>query len=133
MAGQTLDPSVASQGIEGGSSDSGFLREAVAISEPATGEIYTLTRLKAGEVLSDRFAIERLAGSGGMRAVYRALDRLTGEAVALKVMARRGHHEERFAQGECPVYHRLRACGYRRLRRGRARGRGPSRRGIRAF
>jgi eukaryotic-like serine/threonine-protein kinase len=98
MPGHTFDPSETSHGLEGGSSESAFLREAVAISDPATGEVYALARLKAGDVLSDRFAIERLAGSGGMGTVYQALDRLTGEAVALKVMARRGRHEERFAQ-----------------------------------
>ena len=38
---------------------------------------------KIVDVLSERFVIERLAGSGGMGAVYRALDRITGEAVAL--------------------------------------------------
>ena len=63
----------------------------------STPEPYVPTRLKAGDVLSERFVIERLAGSGGMGAVYRALDRITGEAVALKV-ARRGPHEERFAR-----------------------------------
>jgi serine/threonine protein kinase len=31
--------------------------------------------------------------------VYRALDRVSGAPVALKVMARQGHHEDRFAQG----------------------------------
>ena len=58
----------------------------------------TLDPLKAGDVLSDRFVVERHAGSGGMGWVYRALDRVTGDAVALKVMASRGQHEDRFAQ-----------------------------------
>jgi eukaryotic-like serine/threonine-protein kinase len=55
-------------------------------------------RLKAGAVVSDRFVIERLAGSGGMGTVYRALDRLSGAPVALKVLTRWGEHEQRFAQ-----------------------------------
>ncbi|WP_437581969.1 protein kinase domain-containing protein [Sorangium sp. So ce887] len=42
--------------------------------------------MRAGEVVEDRFEIERLAGSGGMGDVYRARDRLSGEAIALKVL-----------------------------------------------
>ncbi len=96
MADHTLDARGLTRGTENGSGGA-FLREAAAFSEPGTGEFHA-ARLTAGEVLSDRFAIERLAGTGGMGAVYRALDRLTGEAVALKVIAHRGRHEERFAQ-----------------------------------
>jgi|SRR5450432_114640 len=44
-------------------------------------------RFRSGEVLSGRFVIERLAGSGAMGAVYRALDRVTGAPVAVKVIA----------------------------------------------
>ncbi len=69
----------------------------VADRLPSPPEPYVPTRLKAGDVLSDRFVIDRLAGSGGMGTVYRALDRVTGQAVALKV-ARRDLHEERFAR-----------------------------------
>jgi eukaryotic-like serine/threonine-protein kinase len=72
------------------------LHEAAAGWEPAAGE--PPPRLDAGEVLSDRFVIERLAGKGGMGAVYRALDRLSGTPIALKLIARRGQHEPRFAQ-----------------------------------
>jgi serine/threonine protein kinase/tetratricopeptide (TPR) repeat protein len=39
-----------------------------------------------GDIVNGRFEIERLAGSGGMGAVYRALDRSTGELVAVKVL-----------------------------------------------
>jgi tetratricopeptide (TPR) repeat protein len=42
--------------------------------------------MKPGTVVRGRFAIERHAGSGAMGAVYRAIDRLTGEPVALKVL-----------------------------------------------
>ena len=61
-------------------------------------EGFERAKLKAGEVVSDRFVIERLAGSGGMGAVYRALDRLTGDPVALKVMVHAKRDDDRFAR-----------------------------------
>ncbi|WP_437574003.1 protein kinase domain-containing protein [Sorangium sp. So ce887] len=42
--------------------------------------------MRALDVVEGRFEIERLAGSGGMGDVYRARDRLSGEAIALKVL-----------------------------------------------
>ncbi|MEO7329586.1 MAG: protein kinase, partial [Minicystis sp.] len=42
--------------------------------------------MRPGEVVAERFEIERLAGSGGMGAVYRVLDRSTGEPAAVKVL-----------------------------------------------
>jgi eukaryotic-like serine/threonine-protein kinase len=42
--------------------------------------------MRAGEVIQDRFEIERLAGIGGMGEVFRATDRRTGERVAVKVL-----------------------------------------------
>ena len=48
--------------------------------------------------MADRFEVERLAGAGGMGTVYRALDRVTGEPVALKVVTRASRDDERFAQ-----------------------------------
>jgi serine/threonine protein kinase len=53
--------------------------------------------LEEGEIVGDRFCIERLAGSGGMGAVYRAADRSTGKPAAIKVMASlKGSLGERF-------------------------------------
>jgi tetratricopeptide (TPR) repeat protein/predicted Ser/Thr protein kinase len=54
-----------------------------------------------GDVVAERFVIDRLAGSGAMGVIHKAVDRLTGEAVALKQM--RGsawgpHDVERFAR-----------------------------------
>jgi serine/threonine protein kinase len=63
-----------------------FLREVAGASAPE-GECPPL-QLNAGDVLSERFVVERLAGSGGMGAVYRATDQSTGAPVAVKVMAR---------------------------------------------
>jgi len=42
--------------------------------------------MEIGDVLAERFEIERIAGSGGMGAVYRARDRHTGAPVAIKVL-----------------------------------------------
>jgi eukaryotic-like serine/threonine-protein kinase len=47
----------------------------------------------AGDLVDARFEIEALAGSGGMGDVYRALDRTTGEVVAVKVLHVAGPHE----------------------------------------
>lgn len=90
-------PSQSAESCSGDSADS-FLRDAAAISDFAAGERFPSPRLREGEVLSERFVIERQAGSGGMGAVYRALDRMTGAPVAVKVMARGGGDEGRFAQ-----------------------------------
>jgi len=43
------------------------------------------------DVVAGRFEILREAGSGGMAVVYEAVDRTTGERVALKVLADRAH------------------------------------------
>ncbi|WP_437815179.1 serine/threonine-protein kinase [Sorangium sp. So ce1078] len=42
--------------------------------------------VQPGDLLADRFVIERLAGAGGMGTVYRALDRAQGAPVALKLL-----------------------------------------------
>ncbi|WP_281328868.1 protein kinase [Polyangium sp. 6x1] len=62
-----------------------------------------------GDLVGDRFVIERVAGAGGMAMVYRALDRATGLRVALKLVhdedaevARRFDHE---AQSLADVRH----------------------------
>jgi eukaryotic-like serine/threonine-protein kinase len=62
-----------------------LLREAVAISEPA--HVALSFALMPGDVLAERFVVERLASSGGMGAIYRGSERVTGAPVAIKVMA----------------------------------------------
>jgi tetratricopeptide (TPR) repeat protein len=42
--------------------------------------------MQTGDVVAERFELEHLAGKGGMGAVYRARDRQTGGAVALKIL-----------------------------------------------
>jgi len=60
--------------------------------------------VKGGDVVSERFEIERHAGEGGMSVVYRALDRASGAPVALKLMrperaqGRGDEHDQRFAR-----------------------------------
>src|SRR4051794_157340 len=50
--------------------------------------------LRSGVVVSERFEIGHLVGEGGMGLVYRALDRSTGEAVALKGIRPGGGEQE---------------------------------------
>ena len=55
--------------------------------------------MRKGEVVAERFEIDRPVGSGGMGRVYRALDRLSGEVIALKLLHRAEPHERlRFAR-----------------------------------
>src|SRR5438045_67531 len=53
--------------------------------------------MQPGNIVADRFVVERLAGRGGMGSVYRAFDRISGEHIALKVVdAGSSIFEERF-------------------------------------
>jgi hypothetical protein len=88
------DPSSRSLGVGG---ESSWLRDAAAsfVDEEWPQRLL----LQPGTLVSDRFAIEALAGRGGMGAVYRATDRVTGEPVAVKVIARaREHYAQRLSR-----------------------------------
>src|SRR5262249_24745214 len=52
----------------------------------------------AGAGVGGRVLIERIAGGGGMGAVYRATDRTTGASLAVKMLQGRSADTERFAQ-----------------------------------
>jgi serine/threonine-protein kinase len=56
-------------------------------SEPGSEE------LRPGQVLDERYRVERLIGRGGMGAVYLAHDEVLDETVALKVVASAHYHD----------------------------------------
>ena len=57
------------------------------------------TRLVHGSLVAERFQVESFAGMGGMGAVYRAVDHLTGKPVALKtLLGGTPDGEERFSR-----------------------------------
>src|SRR5262249_40423 len=47
-------------------------------------------KMRSGDRVADRFDVGEMIGSGGMGVVHRAIDRLTGEDVALKLLKERG-------------------------------------------
>src|SRR5438270_8025684 len=51
-----------------------------------------------GEVLSDRYELEELVGSGGMSSVYRAHDRVLDRRVALKILHRHFSDDDEYVQ-----------------------------------
>src|SRR5204862_5055367 len=65
--------------------------------------------MKTGELVDERYEIESLAGEGGMAAVYRARDRITGDPVAIKVLhdhrTRQSRRFEREARVLCGLRH----------------------------
>src|SRR5580658_774755 len=80
--------------LESSPGEDSLLREiARAPSRPPPG-----LESEPGEVLVDRFEIERFAGSGGMGSVYRALDRVTGKPVAVKLVTGSDGENERFTR-----------------------------------
>ena len=78
----------------------GDARSSRLLGRAAVGVLRAAVRdLGAAHVVADRFEIEALAGAGGMGVVYRALDRATGDRVALKLLAcADGDHPGRFVR-----------------------------------
>ncbi len=54
--------------------------------------------MHVGEICDDRFELLELAGVGGMGSVYRGVDRLSGEDVAIKIVEVAGVNLDRFAR-----------------------------------
>ncbi|XXX82773.1 protein kinase [Sorangium sp. So ce134] len=67
--------------------------------------------MRASDVVEGRFEIERSAGSGGMGDVFRARDRTSGQAVALKVLQGASANDLRRFAREAEALVRLRLPG----------------------
>jgi hypothetical protein len=65
----------------------------VRSASPLSGQTW---RVRAGDVIADRYEIEQLLGIGGMSSVYRARDRLLERRVALKVLHAQHSHDPQY-------------------------------------
>jgi serine/threonine protein kinase len=61
------------------------VRDVVGLKEPS-GACNPQPNLVPGDIVAERFVVERRAASGGMGVIYRGTDLLTRQAVAIKVM-----------------------------------------------
>jgi eukaryotic-like serine/threonine-protein kinase len=59
--------------------------------------------MQPGDVISDRFEMTRLVGSGAMGVVFRARDHLTGQDVAVKVLRDEDHRDDARFEREAQV------------------------------
>ncbi|MEM9491903.1 MAG: serine/threonine-protein kinase, partial [Myxococcota bacterium] len=64
--------------------------------------------MELGTVIADRYAIEALAGSGGMATVYRGLDRHNDRVVAIKLLQPESAHMDEYLAREGELLHNLR-------------------------
>jgi len=67
--------------------------------------------MQPGTLIADQFEIERLAGEGGMGTVYKARDRLRGEAVAIKILRSQAAGDKERFEREARVLEELRHPG----------------------
>jgi hypothetical protein len=78
--------------------------------------------VREGDVVAERFRLEAVAGVGGMATVYRALDGVTGQTVAVKVLTAQSAHERELFSRESLILAGLQHPGIvRYLAHGRTR------------